>query len=53
VAERKLVNTHVLEACETIFKYTEKRAEKARKRQGGGSDGKKDGQYAFSRSRQG
>jgi hypothetical protein len=34
-------NTHLLDACETIFKYDGKRAEKVRK--GEESGGKKDG----------
>jgi hypothetical protein len=35
VAERKLVNTHVLEACETIFKYDGKKGGKGAKKAGG------------------
>jgi hypothetical protein len=42
--ERKICNTHLLEAWEAIFKY-EKKGEKGR--EGEESDGKKDGQYAF------
>jgi hypothetical protein len=50
--ERKLGNTHLLKAWGGLhLKTTEKRSEKARK--GRESDGKKDGQYAFSRNRQG
>jgi hypothetical protein len=48
VTERKLGSTHLLEACETIFKYDGEKGGKGRK-----EGRKKDGQYAFSRSRQG
>jgi hypothetical protein len=48
VTERKLGNTHLLEACEPISKYDGERAEKGGERRE--SDGKKDGNYAFSRS---
>jgi hypothetical protein len=51
VTERKLGTTHLLEACEPIFKYDGKKG--AKRREKGESDGKKDGQYGFSRSMQG
>jgi hypothetical protein len=35
VTERKLVNTHLLEACETIFKYDGKKGGKGAKKAGG------------------
>jgi hypothetical protein len=50
VTERKTGNTHLLEACETAFKYDGKKGGKGGK--GGERVGKKDGQYAFIRSRQ-
>jgi hypothetical protein len=50
VTERKICNTHLLETWEVIFKCDEKGRKRAK---GEESDGKKDGQYAFIRSRQG
>jgi hypothetical protein len=35
VTERKLVNTHLLETCETIFKYDGKKGGKGAKKAGG------------------
>jgi hypothetical protein len=48
VTERKICNTHLLEAWEATFKC-EKKGEKGREDEE--SAGKKDGQYAYVRSR--
>jgi hypothetical protein len=45
VTERKICNTHLLEAGEAALKIRRKWAKKGR--EGEESDGKKDGQYAF------
>jgi hypothetical protein len=45
VTERKICNTHLLEAWKVTLKYDENGRKKGEK--GEESDGKKDGQYAF------
>jgi hypothetical protein len=52
VTERKIHNTHLLESWENTVKHDGKKGAKRREK-AGESDGKKDEQYAFIRSRQG